>query len=175
MAINPVVEQHLRAARDVLVTQREALDHDIAQIDQMLGNAISTSGSATPRSASTGTAPARGPAPSMRDAIIDMLTSESRAFSTNEVAVELERKYEWSKASVRSLMSKLAKDGVIGNPRRGVYTAVPTSTSPSAGTEGEESDATSVRGGGPRDPDLLEDQQRTDSSDRSGAPIAAPE
>lgn len=123
MAINPVVAKHLQDARLELVKQRDTLDADIAHLDSMLQGyaaapSVTATGAGEPRPVP------RGPAPPMRDAIIDHLYSEDREFSTNEVAVALRERYGWELSSTRSLISKMGKDGAIVAVRRGVYRAV---------------------------------------------------
>ena len=155
MAINPVVAQHLQEARRVFVEQRTALDHDIAQLDAMLGDSGSPAASAvagTP--AATAASPAsRGPAPAMKDAIKEFLLSEDRDFSTNEVAVALREKYGWELSSTRSQIAKMGKSGEVFAVRRGVYRAMtpnflaPTNTS-DPDESGSEGDVTTTGLGG---------------------------
>jgi len=123
MSLNPVVASHLTEARRELIEQRDRLDHDIAQLDSMLqGYAGPGVGPSTqtgrPESVS------RGPAPAMKDAIIEHLMTEDREFSTNEVATALNKRYGWELSSTRSQISKMGKAREVIPVRRGVYRAI---------------------------------------------------
>lgn len=172
MAINPVVAQHLQEARRELVVQRDALDHDIAQLDRMLAGVGEVALAAT-------TTPARpqGPAPAMKDAIRDHLLSENRAFSTNEVAVALKERYGWELSSTRSQLAKMGKSGEVVAVRRGVYqAALPEDTSGPDESGPEAGVPTSGPGG---DPHAQTDRDHGDGpfdradhrDDRGGAPV----
>jgi hypothetical protein len=176
VAINPVVAQHLQEARRVLVAQRDALDHDIAQLDRMLAG----SGGAAP-DAVAGTAPAtsQGPAPAMKDAIREHLLSEDRAFSTNEVAVALKERYGWELSSTRSQLAKMGKSGEVVAVRRGVYRAARPEDTSGPDESGPEGGVTTSGPGG--DPHAQADRDHGDGpfdradhrDDRGGAPVGA--
>lgn len=183
MAINPIVAQHLREARRVLVEQRTALDKDIAQLDAMLGEP--DSGASDAAAAPAAASPAsRGPAPAMKDAIRDFLLAEDREFSTNEVAVALREKYGWELSSTRSQIAKMGKAGEVVAVRRGVYRAMlpnseaPTNTS-GPDVSGPEGDVTAAGAGGDSHPQLDRDhgdhsgQRIHHRDDRGGASIEA--
>jgi hypothetical protein len=177
VAINPVVAEHLKEARRVLVTQRDALNHDIAQLDRMLAGAGGEHNDAP----TTGTAPAPslGPAPAMRDAIRDHLLSEERAFSTNEVAVALKEKYGWELSSTRSQLAKMGKSGEVVAVRRGVYRAARPEDTSGPDESGPEAGVPTSGPGG--DPHAQADRDHGDGpfdradhrDDRGGAPVGA--
>jgi hypothetical protein len=66
----------------------------------------------------------RPPAPSMKDAVVSLLGSRREPMKTQDIAKELHEEYGWAEASVRSLISKMARDGEIDGVRRGLYTLV---------------------------------------------------
>lgn len=125
MAINPVVAQHLKDARSELVEQRDALNRDIAQLDSMLqgydDTAPAASGATLTLAAGAGTISTPGPGPALKDAILTYLASEDRAFTTAEVAADLNETYGWELSSIRSQLSKMGKAGEVFQVRRGVY------------------------------------------------------
>ncbi|WP_418062435.1 hypothetical protein [Pimelobacter simplex] len=183
MAINPVVAQHLQEARRELVKQRDALDHDIAQLDAMLGG---SGVSAVATIVATPSTPSRGPAPAMKDAIKEFLLTEDRDFSTNEVAVALHEKYGWELSSTRSQIAKMGKSGEVFYVRRGVYRAMTpelallAENSSGPDESGPEGDVTTTGPGG--DSHAQADRDHGDDSfervlhrdDRGGASVGGP-
>ena len=184
MSINPVVAAHLQEARRELMEQREQLDRDISQLDSMLqgyggdGHVAVKAQLVKPSS--------RGPAPAMKDAIIELLSSEDREFSTHEVAVALNDRYGWELSSTRSLISKMGKAREIMFVRRGVYRAITpealnaflaTHRDASDSAHGAESEVqltASEKGGESNlypDEDHGDDLDRRNRDDRSGAPV----
>lgn len=139
MAINPVVEKHLNEALAELRTQRQELDAAIAEVESTLRRLAGAPMSETGRSAQVvevGTAEVETSAPPvaamiappMKDAIVEYISSIDHDVTTAQVVKALAPKWDWQASSIRSLMSKLAKERVLGNPRRGVYNADPSTT-----------------------------------------------
>lgn len=146
MAINPVVAAHLKNARRELVEQRDALNRDIAQLDSMLsGYADPTpprGGATLTLGAGAGTISTPGPGPSLKDAILAHLASEDRAFTTAEVVSALRAAYGWELSSIRSQMSKMAKQGEVFQVRRGVYRSMDVVLDEVASSHAARNDAT---------------------------------
>lgn len=151
MAINPVVEKHLNEALDELRTQRRELDAAIAEVEatlRRLGGAAATGDTPPTRVAEVGTADERDQprtltpaiAPPMKEAIVEFISSRDYDVTTAQVVDALAPKWDWQASSVRSQMSKLAKEGVLGNPRRGVYNGDP-STTPTKTSEAPENES----------------------------------
>ncbi|GGO72429.1 hypothetical protein [Nocardioides deserti] len=139
MPINPVVEKHLNEALDELRTQREDLDAAIAEVEatlRRLGGEVTVSSPAPPQMVEIGTAEEKSTAgvvtpliaPPMKDAIVEYVGGVDHDVTTAQVVNALAPKWDWQPSSIRSLMSKLAKERVLGNPRRGVYNADPSTT-----------------------------------------------
>jgi hypothetical protein len=177
VAVNPVVAAHLKEARRELIEAREALDRDIAQLDSMLHGYAGDS-PATPRAGATASV-SRGPAPAMKDAIVEHLKTEDRDFSTHEVAVALRERYGWELSSTRSQISKMGKSGEVFQVRRGVYRAsatasLPTDTSGPADAGPEAGVSPTGTGGEADAQDHNQDRtaERADPGDRTGAPVA---
>lgn len=58
---------------------------------------------------------------SMRLAIVSYLTDAGEPMTTQNIAKDLAAKHDWAESSIRSLLSRLAKDEEIVLVRRGVY------------------------------------------------------
>ncbi|UMB70128.1 BlaI/MecI/CopY family transcriptional regulator [Mycobacterium paraterrae] len=58
---------------------------------------------------------------SMRLAILNYLTQAGEPMTTQHIAKDLAEQHDWAESSIRSLLSRLAKDEVIVLVRRGVY------------------------------------------------------
>lgn len=150
MSINPIVERHLLEARDELVAQRSRLDEDIAKIDFLIQGAdsllIATAKSSPKPPALTVGDPSQvelheervrnaqgqmsafddgSSSPAMRDAILDYLLIKSAPVKTQTIAKDIAARFDWAESSVRSLISRLARDGEIVAIRRGLYAASP--------------------------------------------------
>lgn len=168
MGVNPVVERHLREARQELLAQRASLDEDIRQIDVMLETGAgvvaiefkptrapgrsNTSGTADPNEDQRGSARRNSGLRGMRDpdgprtadeykrkayqynrvadlyeggsmrlAIMNYLTQAGEPMTTQHIAKDLAEQHDWAESSIRSLLSRLAKDEIIVLVRRGVY------------------------------------------------------
>lgn len=128
MALNPVVAQHLKEAHRELVAMRDTIDRDIAQLEGMLGGHVDPATS--PMIPMIPGTEAAAPAPPMKEAIVRLLSSQDRPFTTNEVAVTLRDRYGWQLASTRSQMSRMGKAGEIDLVSRGVYRMWPEGSVP---------------------------------------------
>lgn len=141
MTINPIVDRHLNEALTELRAQRLDLDTAIAEVEATLSRLRGEEAPPVPKPGSeeVSDAPAGGTdvaasgrteiAPSMRDAILEVMDLLGEA-TTAHVVGALEGKWDWQASSIRSQMSKMSKDGILGNPRRGVYNMDPSSTPP---------------------------------------------
>lgn len=133
MALNETVAKHLVEARRELRAQREALDQDLKTLDDMLADyAEPVPQPGAPRIYAEQPNSIRhvGIAPPMREAIVNLLRTENRIMKTDEIVTVLGEQYGWTRASTRSLLAKLGKDGVLGRPRRGYYHHDPAMTAP---------------------------------------------
>lgn len=167
MPINPVVEKHLNQALDELRSQREELDAAIAEVEATLrrlssGSPVDTSragqvvevGAADEKSSAGAVTPLIAPA--MKDAIVEYISGVDHDVTTAQVVNALAPKWDWQASSIRSQMSKLAKERFLGNPRRGVYNADPsttpykTSETPEGESGASDDDATTSEEGGGR-------------------------
>lgn len=186
MPMNPTVARHLNEAMAELRTQREEIDAAIKQLTitiESLGGVVDATPAARAAGAPDASAPSRVGtpvvtiAPPMKDAILLYMDQAGRDVTTAEVAEALASAYGWSKASVRSLMSKLSKDGVIGSPRRGVYNTDPASTPDEAPEMSEtpdlwpgvsDDDAPTMALGGDGDQQAQPSGHRSSFSERDG-------
>lgn len=141
MAASDVVISHLQSARRELDEQRADLDRMIADLDRLLEH-YGKAGASGGGTSDVETTPAHGTRiPVMRDAIMHTITSEDRDFATHEIVDHLTRRYGWNKASIRSLLVRMAKDGLIFNVQRGYYNArAPKNAEGSAVVAAEPSD-----------------------------------
>lgn len=175
MAASDVVISHLQSARQELADQRAELDRTIADLDRLLEQY----GSAEVHRSSDDLRQNRSPV--MRDVIAELLASEDRDFATYEVVGQLERRYGWNSASIRSLLVRMAKEGSIDNVRRGYYKArAPQNAKDSAATTAESlvvPDRAIKEGGGangtetPRDHDDDPSWQAIHRGHDLGAPV----
>jgi predicted transcriptional regulator len=70
-------------------------------------------------------APAKqAPKSSMREVILAVLAARDREFTSAEISELLHEHYDWRQPSVRSLLTKMATQGQIARPARGVYRAL---------------------------------------------------
>lgn len=148
MGMNPVIARHLQEARRELVQQRDALNNDIKKIDDMLGADVAApeGGTLEPAPATTATwqvpasyeaikavtqlrsALAHGDAgvgrgyPAIKDAILRFVAEKQHPVRTQDIAATLAEEYAWAPASVRSQVSRMARDGDLVGVRRGMYT-----------------------------------------------------
>jgi len=123
VALNPVVEKHLREALRELEHQRAELDTNIDQLKRMISGSeagISVTAELVGPQAHFELSNDE-PAPPMREAILEFLSSADRAFATNDVAIALQQRYGWQKSSTRSLLSKMGNAKEVHMVRRGVY------------------------------------------------------
>lgn len=185
MSINPVVERHLKEALSELRSQRQELDAAIEEVVgtlRRLGGTVADDAAAAPAPViPSGAAEERDEArpvtsaiaPPMKDAVLEYMDLMGGDVTTEMVVDALAEKYDWKPASLRSLMSRLKKDGLLGNPRRGVYNLDPSTTPSTSEAPGDEpgvsdEDATAMAQGG----DLLDDaapHQVDPTSGRSSA------
>ncbi|MGI8701990.1 MAG: hypothetical protein ACR2JU_12435 [Nocardioidaceae bacterium] len=120
---------------------------DIATIDGLLEGYTATTVSPVKNAGlSDFTSVQATPAPPMKDAIRAALL-DGEDHTPNEISARLVERYDWSAASVRSVMSEMAKDGEIGRPRRGVYNIraeiAPTDSETDADTSVSDSESSS--------------------------------
>ncbi|GAA4376890.1 hypothetical protein [Nocardioides caricicola] len=157
MPINPTVARHLNEALAELRAQRGELDAAIKEVEATMarlgGSAPAAEAAADPTKVEVD---ATIIAPPMKDAVLDYMKQIDRAVTTAQVVDALAPRYGWEPASIRSLMSRMKKDGVLGNPQRGVYNLDPTSTPETSETPDAESGvsdevATTEAAGGDRD------------------------
>jgi hypothetical protein len=181
MAINPVVEKYLNEALEELRAQRRELDAAIAEVEATLRRLGGSASERTPpgRAVDVGVAQERSQgtplAPPMRDAILEFVRTRDYDITTAQVVEGLAAKWDWQPSSVRSSLSKLAKEGVLGNPRRGVYNADPSTTpyktSAASGVEPEAADETAptdAQGGDTDQPSPLLQSDRPSEHRRDG-------
>jgi hypothetical protein len=61
----------------------------------------------------------------MRAAIIDQLPDYPTVARAGQVSGRLAAQYDWAEASVRSQLAKMAEEGEIARPARGMYSRLP--------------------------------------------------
>lgn len=143
MAGREVVRRHLELARAELLQQRDDLDVEIKELDNMLSR-YGTEAAQVPLPAEEpGPKPPSRTVPvSLNDAIVDFVT---RIVSTNDVVKALEGPGR-KPASIRSALPKLADNGKITRPQRGYYGPA-TTPGDTAGTVSPGSVSTERPGG----------------------------
>jgi hypothetical protein len=139
MSVHEVMVSHIAAAKSELLSERVKIDAALGDLDRLLQQYASDDLTA----ANLPVAPATkeiaaevadsadelraikwtvvSTTPSMRDAIKTLVQTHDGPIKADDAASILNQQYDWSKASVRSLLSKMAAAGDIAKVGRGLY------------------------------------------------------
>lgn len=126
MSLDEAAAEHFRRGRAALTRKREELDDAIEQVDRILALITEVTGAQTTARPEQSSSERGGSAPAPRAggarAAILGLVADKSVWRVSAIVDSLKQQGNTSpENSVRSLLTKMVKDGVLINPSRGAY------------------------------------------------------
>lgn len=150
MNLDASAVEHFRQGRDALLRQRDEIDAAIVSVDQILsvlftdeGQSSVSQGVRTSRQVEAGTTPEPRPGGTRAVLLESMADGKERRVSTLLPDLRA-RGIQSPENSVRSMLTKMVRDGLLVNPSRGVYRLAVTSAPTTTGAASADTEAAPV-------------------------------